>query len=218
MAEQAFNPPTAPPGEMVHHRRIWARPPTLGRRSPAGRAVGAGFAPRAGAAGRRHGDHDQRGFTGGSAWSRPNLRSTSASSSRHRIGILDQRLGERHAVGRREVERDGPLAPVHDVEARRLFIEALRHRLDAIVDAAPPVGIAAGLDLDHVGAEVGQVARADRPGPAHRQVDYAQPFERLVPSRRGCRKEGATFAFLGTVCCARPAGTVPPKLAGVRAR
>ena len=60
------------------------------------------------------------------------------------------------------------------------FVELLRCSR-RLVDAAPPVGIVAGLDLDDVGAEVGKMAGRGRPRPAHREVDDAHAFERPRP-------------------------------------
>ena len=86
----------------------------------------------------------------------------------------------------------------------------------AVVDAAPPVGIAAGLDLDHVGAEVGEVAGADRPGPAHRQVDDAQAFERPRRLARATRRRGARRR--SSRRARRDPAPRPPKFGGVSVR
>ena len=109
-------------GEMVHHRRI-VGPAGDARQAGAlleRRAVGARLLPRAGAAEGRHRDHDQRRIHLGE------LGIVEAELAQHlggvvldhRVGALHQRLGERHAVGHGEVERDRALAAIHDVEAR----------------------------------------------------------------------------------------------------
>ena len=80
------------------------------------------------------------------------------------------------AAGRLEVDPDGPLAAVQRQErrGRRAGIGALVLRLGpADVVAHPRV-----LDLDHVGAEVGQQQRAEAARQQAREVDHPQAAER----------------------------------------
>src|SRR5205807_10113127 len=60
-------------------------------------------------------------------------------------------------------------------------------------------GIAARLDLDHIGAEVGQVARADRTGPTHRQVDDAEALKGSVAFGEGVILSGAKDLMEGAM-------------------
>ena len=91
-----------------------------------------------------------------------------------------------------EVEHDRALAAVGQLEPQALAVAlvAPRHRAQAVAVGA--------LDLDHVGAEVGEVARAVRSGDHRRQVEHADVGER----ERG--RHGATGSTItGTESPAR---------------
>src|SRR5213075_2826555 len=78
---------------------------------------------------------------------------------------------------------DAALVAVHDAVAHRLLVLLLEHIGRPAVDTAPPVRILDRLDLDDVRAEIGERTGADRPGPAHREVDHAHARERKVARR-----------------------------------
>ena len=87
------------------------------------------------------------------------------------VGAVGELAQLRATVVRREVEHDAALAPVAVEE----------HRAHARVDARSEIaGEVAGrrLDLDHVGAEVGEQQRAVRPGDHRGEVDDAHAVER----------------------------------------
>src|SRR3954471_17120939 len=105
------------------------------------------------------------------------------------VGIGQQPLGEFEPLRPRQVERDAALVAVHDAVAHRLLVQLFENIGRAAIDAAPPVRILRRLDLDHVGAEIGERPRADRPGPSHREIDNTNTFERkpILPVRPGHR-------------------------------
>ena len=87
------------------------------------------------------------------------------------VGVLRQRQ-ERVAAPRvLEVERDAALVAIHGaVEGR----DGSR----PVAEVARIVAGAGVLDLDHVGAEVGEIERADRARQQPRQVEHADALER----------------------------------------
>ena len=96
------------------------------------------------------------------------------------------------------------------LKVERLLVAERGDRLVAVVGAAPPVRIAAALDLDHLGAEVGELARAHRPGPAHGEVDDAQARPAAAPPCAGRpRWRGPAMAARLCVCCAGQRGDRP---------
>ena len=96
------------------------------------------------------------------------------------VALLDDAVEELTALGRLELEADAALLRVEGVVAgehvaarepdvgRRPCGHTRAHRGAA----------RARLDLDHVGAEVGEVAPGERPGDRHAALDDAYPFER----------------------------------------
>ena len=86
----------------------------------------------------------------------------------------------------REVERDAPLAPVDREEIGGLASHVGR------APRARLVTVARSLDLDHVGAEVGEQHRAVRPREDAREVEHADAVERRHPRivRRCARRPG----------------------------
>ena len=82
----------------------------------------------------------------------------------------------------RRVEADAALALVELVEVAGAVDAG--HLVDERSEPAGHVDAAARLDLDDVGAEVGELHRAERPGPHPRHVDDAQAGER-GDGRRG---------------------------------
>jgi hypothetical protein len=102
----------------------------------------------------------------------------------HHVGALDDGLGDRLAAGRQEVDVDPALGAVHRHEVARQLVRRRVLRLDDL-PAAPPVRPVGGFDLQHVGAQVAQVAGGQRPGPAHAEVGDAHPGHR--PARAAAR-------------------------------
>ncbi len=92
--------------------------------------------------------------------------------------VLDQHVGVAHhpqqhllALGRLQVERDRALVAVQHQEGRR-------HAVDARIAIAARIVAAVGLlDLDHVGAEVGQHHAAGRAGHDLGQLEHAHAGE-----------------------------------------
>ena len=95
------------------------------------------------------------------------------------VGALDQRQQHLHRARILEIERDAPLA-------------AVRHVGDVV---RVPVGVVEGVDLDDVGAEVGQDLRAVR----------ARDREPQIEDRDACERRGEPLAGL-RAACHRPAG------------
>ena len=75
------------------------------------------------------------------------------------------------AGGLRQVDGDAALRAVEREERGAATVTAGRSRPDLV--AGDRV-----LDLDHVGAEVGELLRAQRPGDDPREVEHADPLER----------------------------------------
>src|SRR5881396_1466196 len=92
------------------------------------------------------------------------------------VGALGEALHDRHARGLLQIDRQAPLVAVVglEVEVRPVAkVEALR-----LQHAAPRIAADALLDLDHVGAEVAEHDRGDRPLLPDGPVDDADPVER----------------------------------------
>ena len=92
--------------------------------------------------------------------------------------VLDERVGAVHepqqdlaALGRAEVERDGALAAVRVLEGER----RLAHGRGAV---AIVVARLRALDLDHLGAEVGEHRGRERPRDDAREIEDAEALER----------------------------------------
>ena len=83
------------------------------------------------------------------------------------IGVFNQCLGEASARFLSQVEADTFLAAVEGTEASTLLVLLACDGICRPVDTAPPVGIATGFNLNHLGAEIGQHARCQGTGPAH---------------------------------------------------
>ena len=86
------------------------------------------------------------------------------------------------------VEHDGPLVAVDQLPPQALAIARVAPRHVAQAVATRP------LDLDHVGAEVGEVSRTVRPGEHRRHVDDAQIDQRASPLA-GWSTHGAQLAI-----------------------
>ena len=88
------------------------------------------------------------------------------------VGDLDQPFQDFDSARAREIERDAPLAAIGGIEDRgaldRLHLRR-RHR----ERTAPPVEVMRVLDLDHVGAHLGEHLADQRPRPSHRDVEHA---------------------------------------------
>ena len=136
----------------------------------------------------------------------------------HRVGGAHQPQQQLDALGAGQVERDAGLVAVDPVEIERLLVAERGDGLVAVVGAAPPVGIAAALDLDHLGAEVGELAGADRPGPAHGQVDdrAGPPAAARRPRRAPAAAAAAKAASVSV--CSPASGATPSAVGGVAVR
>ena len=118
------------------------------------------------------------------------------------------------ALGPLEVERDAELVEVAGVEGRVAVPAAARRRAVLqggedrhLVAAAPGVGPAARLDLDHLRAEQRELLRAVRARPDLRQRERPQPLQR--PRARGGGRHGRVpLAFLAVQRGAIGAGGV----------
>ena len=106
----------------------------------------------------------------------------------HGVGLLAQ-AEEGLAVGVvLQVERDAALVPVDAAEVAAEVAAAVDARLalgrvdEVFGDGRRGAGHVAGrrLHLDHVGAEVGEDGRAERPGERHRAVDDDEVAERAL--------------------------------------
>ncbi len=97
-----------------------------------------------------------------------------------------------------QIERDPPLVAVHDAVAHRFLVHLLEDVGRAPIDAAPPIRILDRFDLDHVGAEIGQRARANRTGPAHREIDNTHAFERKPARIARPRRRSVCASITGT--------------------
>src|SRR5712664_4051687 len=114
------------------------------------------------------------------------------------VSTGEELFGKMQALRPRQIERDAPLVAVHDAEARHLLIHLFENILWPPVNAAPPVRILYRLDLDHVGAEIRQGARANRTGPPHREIDNTHALERK-PIRIACLgRRRACGCIIGT--------------------
>jgi hypothetical protein len=89
----------------------------------------------------------------------------------HDVGACHELVGDLDAVRVLEVERDAALAAVQPGEPGRLTVD------DAVV-VAGKVALTAAFDLDDVGAEVGEMARAKRRRDSLLEADNAQTGER----------------------------------------
>ena len=96
----------------------------------------------------------------------------------HNVRAGRQPLSNAHAVRVLEVDRNGAFVAVHLQEVGALARDERRPPLTAAVAAAGP------LDLDHVGAQVGQHHRAVRPGQDLGQVKHPDVGEGEVGHRR----------------------------------
>ena len=167
---------------MNHGRRIALA--SGHRRQPRGllqrRAIGAAAAPRAGHAECRHRHHDQPRIdlqhdSGIEAETRQHVGGVIVDDG---VGISDQPLQQRKPDFSGEVERDPALVAVVHLEPVGLLVGSLGVIGTARIGAAKPVRILAGLDLDDVGAEIAHLAGRGRAGPAHGEIDDAQPLQR----------------------------------------
>ena len=113
---------------------------------------------------------------------------------RHHAGavVLDHHVGRPHeleeglaTVGLRHVDAHAALVAVHLVEVHRAVV---RLALQVLERADPEQRsrrrTRRPLDLDAVGAEVGEEAAADRPGPVRRHLDDPQPLQRRAAALR----------------------------------
>src|SRR5262249_14886321 len=84
------------------------------------------------------------------------------------VGVADEALEDRHALGLSEVQRHAALVPVQVLE-----VEALTLAADAVAVAA-----AGHLDLDGVRAPVDELAHARRAGAGAREIEHVEARER----------------------------------------
>ena len=104
------------------------------------------------------------------------------------VGGGDELPGQLLAVGRVDVQRDGTLAGPAVLEDAVGVEGDLGGRLGPdVADGVEPV---LRLQLDHVGAEVGEQAGGERPGDGPREVDDAHPGERLTVVAAGSTRVG----------------------------
>ena len=99
----------------------------------------------------------------------------------HDVGVLGQVQVDLHAFGLPEVDGDRALAPV-DVEGEQRAVALAGRRLDDGPRHLAPVVALRWLDLDDVGAQVGQQP-AQLGGPEHRALDDSDAGEQRVVVR-----------------------------------
>jgi hypothetical protein len=87
------------------------------------------------------------------------------------LGLGDERQEPRDLLRVLEVERQAALAAVEQREAQALAVQPGRV-------AAHAVALAGALDLDHLGAGLGQQQGGQGPGQQGREVEHAQALER----------------------------------------
>src|SRR5581483_6246287 len=107
-----------------------------------------------------------------------------------RLEVLDEDIGLAHEIEAEcmiarlfEIERDAPLVAVPQHEGRALALDEGRH-------APRLVALARPLDLDHIGAVIGENHRAIGAGEIGREIDDAHTLERKTrhchsPDQRG---------------------------------
>ena len=95
------------------------------------------------------------------------------------VGIADQIVQHRQRVGLFQVQRDDLLAAVH------VQVDGAHPRFAMLADA-PHAVPGRGLDLDHVGAKVGQDLRGIGTEDHRRQIHDLQPLEGSVRRRVRC--------------------------------
>ncbi|MNV72575.1 hypothetical protein D3C71_1656760 [compost metagenome] len=99
----------------------------------------------------------------------------------HHIALRQQIVDDLQAFGRLQVHGDGPLVAVHRAVVGGLGLA------DAHAPVARVVAALGVLDLDHLGAEIGQHHAAHRAGKHPRQIKHAHAFQREVGGVvRGC--------------------------------
>jgi hypothetical protein len=84
------------------------------------------------------------------------------------VGFFDQTLEGGEPFRRLQVERDAALVAMQVLKIRSVARPA--HRL---------FGVRRRLDLDDIGAPIGELARAGRPGPHPRQIEHGETRKRL---------------------------------------
>ena len=128
------------------------------------------------------------------------------------LEILDQHVGVgRHLANQcrtvvsRKIDRHRALAAVGgEVISRDLLALMLVPRRPPVARVVPRAGL---LDLDHFGAKIGEQLRRPRPGKHPRQVEHADPFERLLHARR---RHGLRSARIDTAALCPGAPVTPP--------
>ena len=93
------------------------------------------------------------------------------------VGLGDQSADLGLAIGAFEIDRDRALAAVAAVEIGRA---ALGVGDEGRAPAARVVARAGALDLDHLGAEIGEQLSRPRPRQDARELDHPYPGERLI--------------------------------------
>ena len=108
------------------------------------------------------------------------------------VGIREQVLQDRPAAGLADVDPQDTLVAVHDLPVRRDLPSSGRHSATVVPGAA--------LDVDDVGAEVGQDGAGERGGDVRGEVEDAQAREW---QRRGtsCRTVGFGGVAFGPAIC-----------------
>ena len=162
---------------------------------------------RPGRAQRRHGQHDHAGVDLAQVLvaQPPAVHPVAGEVVGHHVAARDQLLGQLDAARVAEVEGDRALAGVAVVE-HAVGVEAARlGRLDP--DGPDVVQPGARLDLDHVGAVVGQHPGRRRPGDQPAEVGHADALQQ--PPRRD-RGRAVRRGWPGAGGPARPG---PPRCA-----
>ena len=143
-----------------------------------GGTIGPQAGEGAGLAKRRHGDRDHAGTQAaliGLTQAQP-VHDARTLVLDHQIGSSHDRFSVGLAAGCRQIEVQPALVAVGRQKIARQLVQRRILRLQHF-PAAPPVGLRGGFDLEHVGAQIGEIARRQRPRPAHAEVRHAHTVQ-----------------------------------------
>src|SRR5581483_7875235 len=177
----------AEPDRRKRRRRLGRTGERSEARDRFGQRAGAGtLGPRPGRPVRRQVDDDETRVAVGErlAGESEALEALARQVRDQQVGALEQPLEERAALGRRDVERDALLVPVHDLPLERGA---------ARVDEPAKAVAARMLDLDHARAEVPEEGGDLRGRAQGREVDDGEAGERHAAwrsVRRGRQARG----------------------------